>query len=58
MTQKEPTTLVGRCTTLANGDGHYKRCNRNQVASEFTTLGLNFDTESYSTKNNSEQPVI
>ena len=24
MTQKEPTTLLGRCTTLANGDGHLK----------------------------------
>ena len=24
MTQREPTTFPGRCTTLANGDGHHK----------------------------------
>ena len=41
MTQEEPTTFLGRCTTLANGDGHNKGYNRIHVASEFTNTRTN-----------------
>ena len=34
--QKEPLTFLGRCTTLANRDGHYKRYNRNKAGSKIT----------------------
>ena len=36
MAQKEPLTLIGRCTMLANRDSHYKGYNRNKAVSKFT----------------------
>ena len=36
MTQKEPTSLLGRCTTVLNWDSHYEEYDRNQVVNKST----------------------
>ena len=44
MTQGEPITLLGRCNTLANGDGYYERYNGKQAVSESTNTRKNTAT--------------
>ena len=44
MTQKEPTTLLGRCTTVANRDSHYKGYDRHQAANKSANTGTNKTT--------------
>ena len=49
MTKGEPTTFLGRHTTLANGDSHYKGYNGNQVVSEFINTRTNTTARNLST---------
>ena len=41
MTQKEPITLLGRHTTVANGDSHYEGYNGSQAVRKFTITRTN-----------------
>ena len=45
MIQKKPTTHLGKCTTVANWDSHYKGYNRNQAVSKFTNTRTSTTTQ-------------
>ena len=48
MTQKEPTTLLVRCTAVFNRDSHYKGYDRNQVANKSTNARTDKTTGNFS----------
>ena len=49
MTQKEPTTLPGRCTTVATRDNHYEGYKGNQVVNKSTNTRPNKTIINFST---------
>ena len=58
MTQKQSPTFLGRHTTLANRDGHYKGYNRNKAVSKFTNTKTGTTTQKALQKANQDINIL